>query len=290
MGNLFTSYVYESPVLDTTDDFKRSAAHDESECEEGGFLIGDSFKEKFCTLVIHLIGFLSLQISKQVLKRTYESPVLCMVDGFRDTSFEEKESEEKFVVEDSNQEEEDNFGIMGKTKNRDEVIVGEKQSSSRFEKCTSLSLGYDDQENGFEGAKENLFGQDNSLCFEKILEQNLEAQLYHHKPVGSVYANMLITLMMKVLCLKWSKILPMKKLALRLKLQTEVHCPDSKPVCGVSFRKPVHRSNCRKGIYQNEEEQIGKNKSRKFSKRASTDSSGVFQKIWQHYNMLKGSC
>lgn len=46
VGNLFTSSVYESPVLGTTDDFKSSAAHDESGCEKGGVLIGDSFKEK----------------------------------------------------------------------------------------------------------------------------------------------------------------------------------------------------------------------------------------------------
>lgn len=55
-----------------------------------------------------------------------------MVDGFRDTPFEEKESEEKFFVEDSNQEEEENFGMMEKTKNRDEVIVGKKQSTSLY--------------------------------------------------------------------------------------------------------------------------------------------------------------
>ncbi|GLT81531.1 hypothetical protein SLA2020_529130 [Shorea laevis] len=43
--NWFGSYVYESPVLDTSDDFKSSANHRRG-CEKDAFVIRDSFKEK----------------------------------------------------------------------------------------------------------------------------------------------------------------------------------------------------------------------------------------------------
>ncbi|GLT58598.1 hypothetical protein SLA2020_314770 [Shorea laevis] len=43
--NWFGSYVYESPVLDTTDDFKSSVNH-KRECEKDAFFIRDSLKEK----------------------------------------------------------------------------------------------------------------------------------------------------------------------------------------------------------------------------------------------------
>ncbi|GLU12620.1 hypothetical protein SLE2022_292840 [Rubroshorea leprosula] len=71
--NWFGSYVYESPVLDTSDDFKSSANH-KTGCEKDAFVIRDSFKEKVenaekmtidpyvrsWTLIIHHLAFLLL--------------------------------------------------------------------------------------------------------------------------------------------------------------------------------------------------------------------------------------
>lgn len=43
--NWFSSYVYESPALDTNDGFKDSL-NKESECEEDGFIVDESNREK----------------------------------------------------------------------------------------------------------------------------------------------------------------------------------------------------------------------------------------------------
>lgn len=43
--NWFSSYVYESPTLDTNDGFRDSLSK-ESECEEGGFIVEESNRDK----------------------------------------------------------------------------------------------------------------------------------------------------------------------------------------------------------------------------------------------------
>ncbi|GLT58596.1 hypothetical protein SLA2020_314750 [Shorea laevis] len=290
--NWFGSYVYESPVLDTSDDFKSSANHKRG-CEKDAFVIRDSFKEKVEnagklreTKSCQEQDILDAHNSSSCLSEppdiknwfssyTYETPYLHMRDEFGDSPFEDKESEERiFAVEDSNQEEEENCGMMRKVEGRDRLIVDEKLSSSHFEKCIT-SLGKDDQENESlrksiheAGDKENVCGQDN-LHFEKILGQSLEAKSSQASDISS------------------------HKYAAK---SNEEGCVST--VQQGSPIRSVHSGNDKENeggavtvdgfvtTRKNRVARINQENSRKRPR----DSSRVFKESWEHYKRWKGSC
>ncbi|KAG8486635.1 hypothetical protein CXB51_020049 [Gossypium anomalum] len=168
-----SSYVYESPLLDTNDGFKRDI-YSKNECGEDELVneecINDSAdsdkfqqntSDKICSIKVikcssslverknesHPLFSEPLDIGNWFPDYVYESPVLDTNDEFEDSLSKNTEpSRDKFVVEDSKRQKRDNFKTTTKTGCRDEVVVGKKMFSNGFEECNS-PIRHDEQEN-----------------------------------------------------------------------------------------------------------------------------------------------
>ncbi|KAB2070750.1 hypothetical protein ES319_A08G176500v1 [Gossypium barbadense] len=146
-----SSYVYESPLLDTNDGFKRDISS-KNECGEdelvneeciNDFADSDKFQQntsdKICSIKV-------IKCSSSLVERENESHPLFSDDELEDSVSENTEpSRDKFVVEDSKRQKRDNFKTTTKTGCRDEVVAGKKMFSNGFEECNS-PIRHDEQE------------------------------------------------------------------------------------------------------------------------------------------------
>ncbi|XVF52548.1 hypothetical protein PTKIN_Ptkin05aG0027300 [Pterospermum kingtungense] len=221
--NWFSSYVYQSPLLDTNDGFKSYVSR-ESECEKDELIIGESIKDdlansgqfqeiknsctqdpsdKTCSTKLIKCGSSLVDrkseshplfseppdIGNWFPDYVYESPVLDTRDGFRDTlSMETESNEDKFAVGDGNRGQE-NLRTTTKTRCRNEVVV-DKEISNEFGKCNS-SQRHDAQENKSiikdlhrAGGKENISWQAD-VCSKKILDPSLEVKQVRSGSINS---------------------------------------------------------------------------------------------------------
>ncbi|KAK8974538.1 hypothetical protein V6N11_053671 [Hibiscus sabdariffa] len=191
----FSSYVYESPLLDANDCFESHVSR-ESEGEKDEFVNTDQFRadasHKICSTKLVKCSTSSvdrksdsdplfsepLDIGNWFPDYVYESPVLDTNNELQDCfSKETQSSRDKFAVKG---EEQDNFKTTTETKCRDEVVIGKKICSNGFGKCNSYSpIRHDEQENKpaskdllWSVVKENLSWQ-GDVCCEENLEPNL---------------------------------------------------------------------------------------------------------------------
>ncbi|KAE8678627.1 DNA-binding protein RAV1, putative isoform 1 [Hibiscus syriacus] len=191
----FSSYVYESPLLDTNDCFKSRDSR-ESEGEKHELVNGESINDEFVNsdqfqedashkifsakLVKCSSSLVDVQSDSDPLfsepldignwfpDYVYESPVLDTNDELQDSLSKETLSSQ------------DNFKST-ETKCRDEVVINKKIRSNGFGKCNSYSpIRHDEQENksASKGShwfvvKENLSWQVDVFS-EKNLEPNME--------------------------------------------------------------------------------------------------------------------
>ncbi|KAK9198326.1 hypothetical protein WN944_013510 [Citrus x changshan-huyou] len=155
IGNWFSSYAYESFVLDTNDDVQDSVSEG-SECEKEGSLVGERHKgqenmiatreidvksdsslgddkpdEKPSIKILDSMGPSTVFTEPPDVKNwfssyAYESPVLDTSDQFEDSLHLEMEPE-KFVVEDSDAETEEKLTIIRKVRSGDEKVDEEKE-------------------------------------------------------------------------------------------------------------------------------------------------------------------
>ncbi|OMO59565.1 hypothetical protein CCACVL1_24755 [Corchorus capsularis] len=189
--NWFSSYEYESPLLDTNDGLQ-SCVPRESECEKDELAIEE--KIKFTVELANLGQFKETNngckqelvkcssssaerknesstlfseppdIGKWFPDYVYESPVLDTSDELGDALSKDRESnDDKYVVEESKREEQENSNTTRKTSHSYEVVVGKKLCSNELGKCTSFLIN-DEQENS------------KDLCSEKILDSRLEVK------------------------------------------------------------------------------------------------------------------
>ncbi|XWS38632.1 hypothetical protein CRYUN_Cryun19dG0147400 [Craigia yunnanensis] len=222
--NWFSSYVYESPLLDTNDDFKSYVSR-ENECEKDELVIGESIKDELtnsgqfqeiknrckqdaydkkcsaklvnCSSALvdsnnesHHLFSAPPDIGNWFPDYVYKSPILETSDEFRDTlSIDREPNGDKFAVGDSKRENQVNLTTTTKTRCRNEVVVG-KVSSNEFGKCNS-SLRHDDHENKsinkdlhWAGGKENVSWQ-GDVCFKKILDSSLEVKQVRNSSINS---------------------------------------------------------------------------------------------------------
>ncbi|XVF13448.1 hypothetical protein REPUB_Repub08aG0208800 [Reevesia pubescens] len=222
--NWFSSYVYESPLLDTDDGFKSYVSR-EIECEKNQLDIGESIKDEVVnsgqlqeannsckndasenTRSTKLVKCSDSLVDKKNESHplfseppdignwfpdyVYESPVLDTSDEFRGTlSMDRESNEDKSAVEDIKRKKQENFKTT-KTRCRNEVVVGKKICSNEFGKCNS-SLRHDEQEENsnskdlhWSGGKENLYWQ-GDVCFEKILDPSLEVKQVRSSSINS---------------------------------------------------------------------------------------------------------
>ncbi|KAK6251065.1 hypothetical protein SCA6_005070 [Theobroma cacao] len=221
--NWYSSYVYESPLLDTSDGF-RSYVSRESECEKDELAIGESIKDEAANLGQETKSSCKPDASEKICSTklvkcssslvdrkneshslfsgppdlgfwfadyVYESPVLDTSDEFRDTLSEEREpNEDEFAVEERKREKQEKVNTTTKTRHRNEVGVVKKMCANEFRKCNS-SLRNDEQENmsiskdlHCAGGKENLTWK-GDLCFEKILDPILEVKQVRGSTINS---------------------------------------------------------------------------------------------------------
>ncbi|KAL4340074.1 hypothetical protein GQ457_08G026070 [Hibiscus cannabinus] len=191
----FSSYVYESPLLDANDCFESHVSR-ESEGEKDEVANTDQFRadasHKICSTKLVKCSTSSvdrksdsdplfsepLDIGNWFPDYVYESPVLDTNNELQDSfSKETQSSRDKFAVKG---EEQDNFKTTTETKCRDEVVIGKKICSNGFGKCNSYSpIRHDEQENKpaskdllWSVVKENLSWQ-GDVCCEENLEPNL---------------------------------------------------------------------------------------------------------------------
>ncbi|KDP39926.1 hypothetical protein JCGZ_03457 [Jatropha curcas] len=187
IGNWYSSYMYESPVLETTvDDYKESATK-ESESEKEGFDYEGSKRKREDNFDKSKNSFEDTEVDKpsnEITDSSQSSPILSEVpdikkwffshvyespetDGFVDTETECKEDDS--VNQQSNKEKERNLLKLGQAKITDEVAIDEKVTSIGFLKFNS-SLRVNKQENQSlsEGIRVsvngNLSTQDNLCC------------------------------------------------------------------------------------------------------------------------------
>ncbi|GMI95648.1 hypothetical protein like AT4G16807 [Hibiscus trionum] len=202
----FSSYVYESPLLDTNDCFKSHVSRG-SEVEKDELVNEESINDKFvnsdrfheyssrknCSTKSVKCSTSSVDrkgdsdplfsepvdIQKWFPDYVYESPVLDTNDELQDSlSKETQSSHDEFAVKGGEQ---GNFKTTTETKFRDEVVIGKKMCSNGFGKCNSYCpTRPDEQENKpacknlhRSVAKENLSWQ-GDVHSEKNLEPNLE--------------------------------------------------------------------------------------------------------------------
>ncbi|TYI15561.1 hypothetical protein ES332_A08G195100v1 [Gossypium tomentosum] len=156
-----SSYVYESPLLDTNDGFKRDISS-KNECGEdelvneeciNDFADSDKFQQntsdKICSIKVikcssslverenesHPLFSEPLDIGNWFPDYVYESPVLDTDDELEDSVSENTDQRQK----------RDNFKTTTKTGCRDEVVAGKKMFSNGFEECNS-PIRHDEQE------------------------------------------------------------------------------------------------------------------------------------------------
>ncbi|KAH9721052.1 ATP-dependent caseinolytic protease/crotonase family protein [Citrus sinensis] len=155
IGNWFSSYAYESFVLDTNDDVQDSVSEG-SECEKEGSLVGERHngqENMAATREIDVKSDSSLgddepdekssikildspdpstvfteppDVKNWFSSYAHESPVLGTSDQFEDSLHLEMEPE-KFVVEDSDLETEEKLTIIRKVRSGDEKVDEEKE-------------------------------------------------------------------------------------------------------------------------------------------------------------------
>ncbi|GMY29940.1 putative enoyl-coa hydratase 2, mitochondrial [Fagus crenata] len=224
--NWFSSYEYESPVLDSNDNFGDSVSkesefvknelvieeseggREESHCgirkrDEG--LAGQKFcsngsvkcssffgdhkleSQSFSKLAdsLHSPSLLSEppDIRNWFSSYVYESPVLGTND-FGDSVCKESEKDD-LVVEDTDSEKEDTLEEYRKSRNRGEVIIGEKLHSNGFVKCNSRFVNNEQKGQSSREGDNKLRGNGNPSAQNNLsFEQSLNVKILQNHGVS----------------------------------------------------------------------------------------------------------
>ncbi|KAH9721053.1 ATP-dependent caseinolytic protease/crotonase family protein [Citrus sinensis] len=203
IGNWFSSYAYESFVLDTNDDVQDSVSEG-SECEKEGSLVGERHngqENMAATREIDVKSDSSLgddepdekssikildspdpstvfteppDVKNWFSSYAHESPVLGTSDQFEDSLHLEMEPE-KFVVEDSDLETEEKLTIIRKVRSGDEKVDEEKEHYNFTRHNSSIEVREQKQRIDRIGGKRSSSSQ-NKIHSDKTFKDILEGK------------------------------------------------------------------------------------------------------------------
>ncbi|XP_024026904.1 uncharacterized protein LOC21406770 [Morus notabilis] len=203
LGNWFPSYKYESPVLDSDDNFEESVFEEKvvrkekiliDDCERGKeeslrefgekgekdeVLVGDdkggnqSSSEDIYSYCSPSLSSEPIDVKNWFPSYVYESPALDTNDGFKDSLNKESECEEdRFIVDESNREKAEGYVKLKRTTKRDGV-----ESSNGLANCgnycgnNQLEKQLLNKNGRGSGEVKHILSDKSNMCFGSTLEQ-----------------------------------------------------------------------------------------------------------------------